>query len=280
MDAKLTSSQIKDSQIKAFQEKIWAYYQAHGRQFVWRGDTITPYKIFISEVMLQQTQTTRVADMFPPFIEAFPSFEKLANASFSAVLAHWKGLGYNNRALRLQKAAQIVVKKFNNKLPESYDDLISLPGIGPNTAGSIAAFAFNKTSVFIETNIRAVFIHEFFTEQTNVHDKDILELVRQTIDKKRPRHWYYALTDYGVFLKKNFSNPARKSKHHTKQSRFEGSDRQIRGKILQILLEQPVINIDDLISYFNNDPERINHIIEGLVKDKLLVTTNQFIRLT
>ena len=223
-----------NNSLSSFTKAIWDFYNANGRVFAWRH-VDDPYKIVVSEIMLQQTQTHRVAQKYAIFIEEFPSFEKLAQAPLRNVLMHWQGLGYNRRGKYLHEIAQKVITEYNGSLPSSPEILITFPGIGSATAASIAAFAFNTPTVFIETNIRAVFIHWFFKDKTNVKDAELIPLIRAAVDKERARDWYYALMDYGVMLKKNSINPSRRSAHHAKQSRFEGSDRQIRGIVLKLL---------------------------------------------
>ena len=253
-----------------FKKIIWEYYAANGRIFEWRH-TDDPYKVFISEVMLQQTQTSRVAQKYPEFITAFPNFKSLASASLKEVLAQWQGLGYNRRGMYLHQAAQMIIKEHLGVLPSNPDLLVKLPGIGKATAASIAAFAFNVPTVFIETNIRAVFIHFFFSGRDTIHDNEIFPLVEASVAQEHARDWYYALMDYGVMLKKTLVNPSRKSKHHTKQSKFEGSDRQIRGIILRTLTEQDTpISCDKLIIFINKDPERTSKIIEQLIQEKFI----------
>ena len=253
-----------------FKNLIWSYYAAHGRLFDWRN-TDDPYKVFISEVMLQQTQTYRVAPKFAQFIGAFESFDALANASLKDVLYHWQGLGYNRRGMYLHQAAQIIVRDHVGILPSDPNLLIALPGIGKATAASIAAFAFNMPTVFIETNIRTVFIHFFFADKKDVDDKEILPLVQAAVDLENPREWYYALMDYGVMLKKTLPNPSRKSKHHQKQSKFEGSDRQIRGKIIKILTQasEPVSQ-QELIKAVGDNEQRTCRIIQQLKDEKFI----------
>ncbi len=229
---------VTASQIKKFQTKIWEYYQVNGRDFVWR-QKITPYYVVVSEIMLQQTQTARVAEKFPKFIKLFPNFTTLAQATPAQVIMTWQGLGYNRRALFLRELARKIINEYKGKLPNTPEELITLPGIGKNTAGSIMAFAFNQPVVFIETNIRAVFLHEFFPSQTEVSDTELLPLIEATVSKDRPRDWYYALMDYGVLLKKENKNTSRASKHHQKQSVFKGSQRAVRGEILRILAKKP-----------------------------------------
>ncbi|MBT8334156.1 MAG: A/G-specific adenine glycosylase, partial [Deltaproteobacteria bacterium] len=200
---------------RRFRSIIFHYYFTHQRIFSWRSH-ITPYRVVVSELMLQQTQTIRVAEKFEPFITAFPDFNSLARARFAEILTVWKGLGYNRRAKYLQDIAQMVIQQYGGSLPDDPDTLRLFPGIGPATAASICAFAYNAPTVFLETNIRTVFIHFFFAEKTTVHDRDILPLVEQTLDSQRPREWYYALMDYGVMLKKTIGNLGRRSSHYTK----------------------------------------------------------------
>jgi len=215
-------------------QAVSAYYSENKRLFPWR-DTPNSYYVFISEVMLQQTQTHRVVPKFEQFIQAFPSMQALALAPLPAVLAAWQGLGYNRRAKFLQQAAQRIMQEHGGVVPESPAELVCLPGIGPATAASIAAFAFNTPTVFIETNIRAVFLHHCFPGQTGISDAELLPLVARGLEGQDPRQWYYALMDYGVMLKKMLPNPSRQSKHHAKQSKFEGSRRQVRGALIRQL---------------------------------------------
>lgn len=249
---------------------IWDYYAAHKRSFPWR-ETTNPYHIVVSEVMLQQTQTDRVVEKYLAFIQALPTFQALASVDFSELLALWSGLGYNRRALYLQSLARAVVEQYGGELPNDPELLVELPGIGKATAASITAFAFNKPTVFIETNIRAVFIHEFFSDRTDVHDREIIPLVTATVDQQNAREWYYALMDYGVMLKKKHKNPSRRSTHHTQQSRFEGSERQIRGMILRALLEQPLLAREDFYARIPREPQRIDNNLDALCGEGFLM---------
>lgn len=257
---------LSESGILAFQEHIKLFYQSHGRMFAWRS-TQDPYHIVVSEIMLQQTQTERVKEKFSQFIIEFPDFKTLSQATNFEVIKAWQGLGYNRRALALHALAQDVVQKYQGNLPDDPQKLTEFKGIGPNTAGSICVFAFNKPVVFIETNIRTVFIHSFFRNQIDIHDKLLIPLIEQTIDKNNPRIWYYALMDYGVALKKAFKNPSRKSKHHTKQSKFEGSERQIRGMILRALTAHKALTFDMLCDLIDRQPSRIERNLQDLVNE-------------
>jgi A/G-specific adenine glycosylase len=219
---------------KKFQNTIYSYYRANKRSFPWRK-TADPYKIMVSEIMLQQTQTDRVWIKYEEWLKHFPTVETLAQAPLKKVLKHWQGLGYNRRALALKRSAEIIIKKYNKKFPKEYNQILELPGIGPYTAGAVLAFAFNKPIPIIETNIRTVYLHFYFKDHGQVHDKKILELVEKTLDKKNPRDWYHALMDYGVMLKKTIGNLNKKSRHYTRQSQFKGSNREMRSNILSII---------------------------------------------
>jgi A/G-specific adenine glycosylase len=258
--------------VAQFQEFIWNFYHQNKRDFAWRN-TENPYYIVISEIMLQQTQTHRVITKYEEFIAAFPTFESLAAAPLRDVLSVWQGLGYYRRARFLQQLAQIVVNEYGGTLPQDPKILQTFPGIGPNTAGSICAFAFNQPTIFIETNIRTVFIHSFFNDKDAVSDKELLPLITTTVDLDNPREWYYALMDYGVFLKTRQVNPSRKSAHYTKQSKFEGSDRQIRAKILKIIVDAEKISHQEILDLVNKDTERVEAIIDQLVTEKFIQKT-------
>ncbi len=202
----------------------------------WR-ETNDPYRILVSEIMLQQTQVARVEEKYPQFVKAFPGFKALDRAALAKVYGVWQGMGYNRRALALKKTARIVVNDYKGALPRTHEELCALPGIGKATASSIMAFAFNLPAVFVETNIRTVFIHFFFKGNNKVADEEILPLVEQCLYKKNPCMWYWALMDYGTMLKKSGEDKNARSKHYKKQSRFEGSRRQKRGKVIRILLD-------------------------------------------
>lgn len=309
---------ISTTLVKRFQDTIYHYYQHNKRSFPWR-ETANPYHILISEVMLQQTQVQRVITKYNEFIAAFPSVEILARATLAEVYQVWQGMGYNRRALYLQKTAESIVKKYVSTIPKTVEELQKLPGIGYNTSCAIVAFAFNKPVVFIETNIRSVFIHEFgrsiprfsapmgalprpvssppqakpdrdgesqvaqneyFRPYDSIDDKDILPLIEQTLDQKNPREWYWALMDYGAYLKKKYPNPSRKSKHYNKQSRFEGSNRQLRGKILKFAAKHPNLTKKKLYQLLKEDRDRIDEILTQMEKEGFVVIKKSHLYLT
>jgi A/G-specific adenine glycosylase len=264
---------LSNDQISSFQQLIYAFYKEHGRSFAWRVHH-DPYRVLVSEIMLQQTQTYRVEPKFEHFITTFNSFAELANADMRDLFCVWQGLGYNRRAKALHAIAQQVMQNYDGILPASVELLQALPGIGHATASSICAFAFDMPTIFIETNIRAVFIHTFFSDTPEaISDKALLPLIQQTLDCTQPRQWYYALMDYGVHLKKEHKNPARRSAHYTKQSRFEGSDRQIRGAIIRQLANNGAVSRHALVVVINDDAPRVERIIDQLIAEGMIQQT-------
>jgi A/G-specific adenine glycosylase len=171
----------------------------------------------------------------------------------------------------------VVIGDHQGELPRTEKELMKLPGIGKATAGSIMAFAFNEPVVFIETNIRRVFIHHFFPGHDQVDDADILPLVGLTLDRQDPREWYYALMDYGAWLAGLIPNPNRRSRHYSRQSPFEGSDRQVRGRMLRKMIREKSCVAEELIREAD-DPERGAIILKTLIKEGFVCETDRVVR--
>jgi A/G-specific adenine glycosylase len=189
-------------------------------------------------------------------------------------------MGYNRRALALKEIARTVVKNpYDGKLPSNRDELMTLPHVGQSTAGAVAAFAFNQPVVFIETNIRRVFIHFFFREQERVTDHEIIPLIERTLDRKDPRNWYYALMDYGSALRNLKANPNLKSTHYKKQSPFTGSNRQMRGKILRLISEKHNMPVKELSGRLNMSHDKIVKIIDQLCKEGFIKKKDRYINM-
>lgn len=266
------------SEVRAFRKKIYTYYRKYGRDLPWRK-TVNPYHILVSEIMLQQTQVERVLEKYDEFIIAFPDFPSLARASLRKLITVWQGMGYNRRALALRSLAQTLMNEHHGKLPSDPEDLIALPGIGRYTAGAVAAFAFNQPVLFIDTNIRRVFIHTFLHDQENIKDEDILPLIQQTIDASDPRTWYNALMDYGAMLKREQINPNRRSAHYQRQSPFENSNRQIRGRILKVLVEESPLTRSQIMKKSGMDPERVKLNLVELSNEGFIKKQGKFFSL-
>lgn len=293
---------VEDVELRAFLATLWRYYSKHARSALpWRqpepSGVFDPYKILVSELMLQQTQVSRVIPKFGAFIDRFPSVETLATAELGDVLRQWQGLGYNRRAKYLWLASQHISTQ---GWPE---DLTALPGVGPNTAGAIRAYAFNEPAIFIETNIRTVYIHHFASDQQNVPDSFIQELLTRTLrivtgQGKRaagqnmnhfdramrknavlshePRDFYWALMDYGTHLKTRVRNLSQ-SKHYKRQPAFQGSRRQIRGRIIRELSRRP-LSLSALQA--NNSDDRLGDVLLELEHEGLIIKRGGTYRLS
>ncbi|MCX5885463.1 MAG: winged helix-turn-helix transcriptional regulator [Proteobacteria bacterium] len=260
--------------VRSFQKTIYQYFSTHARDLPWRN-TDNPYHILVSEIMLQQTQVERVIEKYGQFIKQFPDFYRLSRAPLRKILMMWQGLGYNRRAIALKQIAQRVVEEFHGHLPSDVEVLKTFPGIGEATAGAVAAFAFNQPAIFLETNIRRVFIHHFFSHKATVRDTEILPLIKKTLYTSNPRKWYYALMDYGVMLKKEQQNPNRKSAHYQKQSPFEGSNRQIRGMILRALMKEAPLSKSEIAKIIGRAVQDINDNLVQLQKEGFIKKTGR-----
>lgn len=253
-----------------FREIVWQQGRELYRDMPWRVNT-EPYFVLVSELMLQQTQVDRVVPKFHQFMMAFPTIYALASATLAEVLTVWSGLGYNRRAKFLYEAAKKVVADFKGEIPSTFDELVSLPGIGPNTAGAILAYSFNQPIVFIETNIRTVYFYHLFDEDELISDKELREKVTETLDTEHPREWYWALMDYGALLKKQGVGQINRSKHYKKQAPLKGSLREVRGLILKALARGDLTK-EELVALIPQD-ERFERALADLAAEKLIAQT-------
>lgn len=278
-----------------FKKTIWDYYKKNGRHDLpWRPPTLKflrdkktldPYKILISEVMLQQTQVNRVIEKYKSFLKKFPTVEALAEAPLKDLLLEWQGLGYNRRAKYLKLCAEKVVSEYDGKFPKSFKELVALPGIGPATAGDILAFAYDIPVPVIETNIRSVFIHFFFPASLKlrrasplISDKELLPLIEQAlptfpyVQHRGVREWYWALFDYGAYLKQA-RNPNTQSKHYVKQSPFKGSNREKRSQILKLILTGAKSE-KEITKALGYESDVVQKNLEQMVKENLIKKIN------
>jgi A/G-specific adenine glycosylase len=267
---------LSGKKIAEFRELVLGYYAENGRTFPWRS-TEDPWAIFVSEVMLQQTQTERVLPKYLAWLSAYPSPEALATAPLADVLALWSGLGYNRRALALVKAASRIASL--GAFPHKEEDLLELPGVGPYTARAVLAFAFGRPVTLIETNIRSVFLHCFFEREKAVPDSRIAPLVEATMDREDPRRWYYALMDYGVEIKRSYGNPNGRSAHYAKQSPFANSHRRIRGELLKALQARGRADADELAAALPFARERVDKALGELKAEGFVAESRGIYRL-
>lgn len=255
------------SSLSLFRSSILDFYAHHGRQFAWR-ETSDPYRILLSEVMLQQTQTSRVEPKYELFLSLWPDFSSLAKAPLDELLFHWKGLGYNRRALNLRKSA-LLTERWGWTIPPDEMAIASLPGVGKATTAALLAFSYQKRSLYLETNIRRVLLTCFFSEEDQVKDKELEKLLALLVaDIEDVKSWYYALMDYGVLLKALLPNANTRSAHYTKQSVFENSNRQIRGQLIHLLADTGAKDSQQIVSILSRfEQERILSCLADLQKE-------------
>ncbi|MDO8655568.1 MAG: A/G-specific adenine glycosylase [bacterium] len=262
--------------IPEFQKIILSWHVKNRRDMPWRK-TRNPYKILVSEIMLQQTQVSRVTPKYKEFLKEFPTLVALAKTSDAKLLRVWQGLGYWRRARFLKATAQAILKKHKGVFPKEPEVLEKLPGIGHYTARAIACFAFNNAEAFLDTNIRRVYLHFFFPKRTDVPDTKVLRMAQEAVWKKNPREWHYALFDYGAMVLKD-KGINKRSQHYTKQSKFEGSFRSFRTKAMKLLLQQKENRVrSKTLDLFlkralktQRAPHSAKEVIDSLLKDKLV----------
>lgn len=258
---------------QSFQRKILTWYANNKRDLPWRK-TNDPYKIFVSEVMLQQTQVERVIPKYILFLQTFPTVAALAHASSRHVLELWSGLGYNRRAIHLHRAAQEITKKYNCMFPADREALLALPGIGPYTANAILSFAFNLPYPCVDTNIRRIFIHELQLPQ-DISLKELYTLAEKLIPQGKSCEWHNALMDYGsavLTAKRTGIMPL------TTQSRFLHSRRWYRGQIMKLLVKKKNMRLSELMELLKKDTSFLEEIIHSMEKESLLTYNNEVIR--
>ena len=262
--------------IPQFQRLILDWGRHHRREMPWRN-TRDPYKVLVSEVMLQQTQVSRVLPKYVEFLHEFPDLDALADASQARLLRVWQGLGYWNRATRLRDAARMIVNEFGGVFPQDPTTLRTLPGVGSYTAGAVACFAFGSIEPFLDTNIRRVYLFFFFPGEEDVPDNRIMETARRAVWLDDPREWGYALFDYGaVELRDRTIN--RRSRHYSRQSAFDGSFRSFRTQALRHVLAQestslPLADLKDFLTQrlaTGAHPYTPQDVLDALINDGLL----------
>jgi A/G-specific adenine glycosylase len=254
--------------IAAFQTRLLDWYATNGRDLPWRR-TSDPYAILVSEVMLQQTQVARVMQRFSSWLSVYPCLERLAAASLSDVLRRWQGLGYNNRARRLHDCAQATVAAASGGkavLPRTFEELLSLPGIGPYTARAVLVFARNEDVAAVDANVRRVLIHELRLDR-QFTDSDLQAVAEAVLPRGRSRDWHNALMDYGslVVTARSSGIPSR-----THQGVFEGSRRWYRSRLLQTLLDRDTQRLDELAAAIEVSTAAARELVDVLENDGLV----------
>lgn len=269
-----------NEKFKKFQRTVKDFARRERRDFPWRK-TRNPYRILVSEIMLQQTQTDRVVGYYREFLKRFPTLKALSTAPLADVIAAWQGLGYNRRARFLWQLARVVTRDHHGRLPRDAETLLLLPGIGSYTANAVCVFAYDTPLPMIETNIRVVFIRHFFSRRkTPIHDRELLPFVERTMDRRNPREWFYALMDYGSALKKDHRELNKRSAHYVRQARFIGSRRQLRGIILKHLVRHGTISAHEICAQSTFAMRDIRAALEALCRESMVKRAGQQYRLS
>lgn len=268
VSSQINLEKISQNKVQRFQNKIFSFYKKYGRELPWRK-TIDPYKILVSEVMLQQTQVNRVVAYYMKWITRWPTIESLALASRSEVLREWMGLGYNTRAINLHNAARKIITHFDNDVLDAVNNYNEILGIGIYTSKAVQIFSTNADLVTVDTNIRRIFIKEFHLSE-KISTKDLWLLAERCLPIGKSRDWHNALMDYGAL---HLTVQKTGIKPKTKQSRFEGSNREIRAKILRCLLQKSM-SFSELEKTFEIERIRLKQIIEKMINEKIILNKN------
>jgi A/G-specific adenine glycosylase len=194
---------LKPPHAQAFTRKLLAWWARAARDLPWRR-TRDPYRVLVSEFMLQQTQVSRVAEYYPRFLERFPDLDTLARARPRAVREAWDGLGYYARASNLHALARVVSSDLGGTLPDHPEELVKLPGVGPYTAGAVASFAYEKPVPAVDTNVRRVIVRVFFGDdrQRPIPPRVIWSLAATLVPKNGKRAWKFnqAIMELGALV--------------------------------------------------------------------------------
>lgn len=263
-----------------FNKTLFLWHKKNYRKMEWR-DTHDPYRILVSELMLQQTQVARVKEKYPEFIKKFPTVSKLATAPLGDVLRLWSGLGYNRRAKFLHQCAKQVVSEYGGKFPDTYEELVTLSGVGRSTAGALLAFAFGADTPMIDTNIRRILIRVFFLGRKLPTDSELYDFAVSIIPKGKGREWNYAMLDLGATLcsARNHKEECPLMKLHGNvgdfvykkpQKKFADSGRFYRGKLVKYLSTNDSISFAGAKKLLIPYTGEVSNLLESLVKEGLI----------
>ena len=269
----IQTSYLPEEKIKHFQKKVFSFYKKNKRELPWRNTT-DPYKILLSEFMLQQTQVNRVVSYYEKWIVKWPTIDLLAAATLAQVLEMWMGLGYNTRAMNLHRTARKIVAEFDGDVLKALKQYEQLPGLGKYTSQAVQIFSTNDDLVTVDTNIRRIFIREFDLPLT-IPDKELWRIASLCLPSGKSRQWHNALMDYGALY---LTSQKTGIKPKTQQSRFEGSNRQIRAKILRCLLQED-LSLSELETEIEVKQARLLPILEKMIAEKTIIKNNTVYRI-
>ena len=271
---------------------LFAWYEPRRRAYPWRA-TRDPYRILVSEVMLQQTQASRVVSVYRDFIRSFPSVRALAHASRRDVVSAWGGLGYNRRAIALANAARRVVEEHGGRIPTDPTAMCSLPGVGPYTSAAVASIAFGEPVAAIDTNVRRI-VSRVFDGTDDATPARVRELADAWLDLSDPGGWNQALMDLGREVCRprprcgvcplgpscrSVALGVEPSPPRPRPEPFEGSMRQVRGAVVRALRDRPSATIAALAEITGLDAERVAEAVRRMTDEGLLESRRDRARL-
>ncbi len=270
----------------ALHERVLGWYAEQGRDLPWRR-TSDPYAVLVSELMLQQTQVSRVVPAYARFLRRFPTVGDLAAAPLADVLAEWSGLGYPRRARSLHLAARAIVEQHGGRVPDDLAALRGLPGLGEYTARAVSTFAHGRAEGPVEVNVARVLTRA--VAGVPLTRGPLQGLADDLVPEGAPAAWSHALMDLGATVcrirprcevcplgavcawrRDGGEDPAASSSGRSRpQGRWEGSDRQLRGRVLRALLDGPR-SPEELAGATGGDAERLGRLLGGLAADGLV----------
>lgn len=279
---------------RAIQAELTAWGTQNLRNLPWRR-TRDPWAILVSETMLQQTQVARVIDRLPRFLRRFATPSDCAAAPAGHVVEEWAGLGYNRRPLNLHRAATVIVSEHQGAVPSELGALLALPGVGPYTARAVRAFAFELPAAVVDTNIGRVLAR---LDGGTLRPREAQARADELAEGQQVWLWNQSIMEVGALVcakrapacgscpiathcrwRGSGPDPAVGSAGvSAPQARFEGSDRQLRGRLVDALRGAPV-RVADVGSTLGAPAERTDRIVAGLVRDGLAVEDGQYLRL-
>lgn len=298
---------MNPKQIHLLQTTLLDWYSRNKREFPWRKETPVPFITLISEVMLQQTQTSRVAEKLPEFLEKFPTIERLAAATNAEIIRAWQGMGYNSRAIRLRDCARAVVEKHGGEIPSTKAELLDLIGIGNYTASALMAFCFKKDVAVVDVNIRRVYsriVEKMDTTASLLPVKTVDALAEELYPRGQSSAWHQALMDIGAGyctarkpkcaecpLKSACASAGTMTEQspvrRVEPSRYGVPRRIWRGKIVEQLRREHIgLSIDDIAAHLfgfaatNEDKVWLDELTKQLEKDGICRQNNGLILLS
>ena len=272
-----------ETKTKKLKKTLLIWYKKNKRTFLWR-ETKDPWKILLIEILSQQTQIERADTYYKKFIKEFPSPTSMSNSSLKKVLTMWSGLGYNNRARRLYESSKILAENGFDKI---YPDFETLPGVGQYTKNALLSFAYGEKVLAVDTNLERIFSRFFGIDNTKDFIKDNSDYFLRKVNS---RDLNQAFMDFGIYICKS-SNPkcdicpleTTCSKYFFETSdsiaKFKGSNRELRGKLLKLLLENNKIKRDEIYIKIDEKEEKIEKALDGLEKDNLIILKKNIIEI-